>query len=586
MGIVTETTTTTNTSGLIINTSGLPDAQVRDQLSGLEREIARWIEDTRGPRRPSIFDRSAYMAPDNPYAQMATARRAVQNDDILSGVADVTEGLAFQGLKWESANPDDADIFNQISSDLNLDGFVRVWHREEYTYSQVIVAMWWGHKTYKVRGYNMIEEKPTKKIDPMTGNPYYIPAMDDETGRPKKPRKVKRKKSYDIAVPTQMAFLDPLRVVPMEPDIFGRDRLAWAASTAEYDRWDEVEEGNIYDPIMSQFFLGKVTGLSRDEKEDLTKLGVDPNKLMWLNPAAVFRWTLTKPDYARFPDIRLKSTFSLLDLKQQLMEADRVNLVGAANYILLVRKGTKEDPAEQEEIDNLQENFQVVAKLPVVISDHRLEIDIITPAQDFTLDTGKYDVLDRRIMSRAIGAVTVSSAGQRNESTLTVARGIARLMESRRHMMKRALEDRIAKAVVEHPYNDGKFEGEPNLAFIPRNVQLDSDSQIVQAVMALRTQKELSRETILEYFGFDQEVEAQRRENEDESGMDQIFGTTVPFNSPLNQGGNQGPNGGPMASQMSGQAGGRPQGGGQTPQSPQKQAKPRTSSGNTSTKKG
>ena len=572
----------------LVNQTGLADDVARAATSKLEREISRWMDEARGPRRPSIFDRAAYAAPDNPYAQMTTARRAVQNDDILSGVADVTEGLAFQGLKWESANADDADIFNQLSADLNLDNVVRVWHREEYTYSQVIVAIWWGRKTYKVRGYNMIEEPPEKKTDPMTGEPIFSPVIDEATGKPKKPRKVKRKKAYDIAAPTALAFLDPLRVVPLEPDIFGRDRLAWAASAAEYERWDEIEEGTVFDPVMSQFFIGKAGNLSLGEKEDLASLGVDPNKLMLLNPACVFRWTLTKPDYARFPDLRLKSTFPLLDLKQQLMEADRVNLVGAANYILLVRKGTKDDPADQSEIDNLQDNFKVVAKLPVIISDHRLEIDIITPAQDFTLDAGKYDTLDRRIMSRAIGAITVSSSGQRNESTLTVARGIGRLMESRRHMMKRALEQHIARTIVEHPYNEGKFEGEPNLSFIPRNVQLDSDSQVVQAVMALRTQKELSRETILEYIGFDQAVEAQRRENEEESGLDSIFGTSVPFNAPQNNlpGGPQGPNGGPQAPQVSGAQGGRPVGGGKPAQSPQRQAKPRTSTGNTSTKKG
>jgi hypothetical protein len=92
------------------------------------------------------------------------------------------------------------------------------------------------------------------------------------------------------------------------------------------------------------------------------------------------------------------------------MEADRVTLVGAANYILLVRQGSKEDPAKQEEIDNLKENFQVVAKLPVIVGDHRLQIDIITPDQEYTLESAKYDTIDRRIMSRCLGALTASAA--------------------------------------------------------------------------------------------------------------------------------------------------------------------------------
>lgn len=87
--------------------------------------------------------------------------------------------------------------------------------------------------------------------------------------------------------------------------------------------------------------------------------------------------------------------------------------------------------------------------------------------------------------------------------------------------------------------------------------------------MSLRTQRELSRESTLEFFGFDQEVEAQRRLNEEESGMDNIFGSQVPFSSP----------------QMDGAQGGRPFGGGQSPQSVQGNVKPKTSTNAPSTKK-
>lgn len=570
-------------TGTIVNASGLPDAVLRREMGRIGREIARWMDDLRAPVRPGILDRSAYVTPDNPYALMAAARAAVRNDDVVGGVVDVTEGLAFQGIKWESPNPDDADIFNQIARDLNLDDFGRTWHREEYIHSQVIVGMWWGYKTYRVRGYSVTEVPPEKTTDPMTGATVYKPVIDDATGKPQKPRKLKRKKAYDVFVPTALTFLDQMRVVPLEPDVFGRDRLAWQAADDELKAWSLISEGEYSDPLMEQFFVGKLDPgtLTREQRDSLTSMGINVYRLLLLNPRNVFRWTLTRPNYQQFPDLRLQGVFPLLDLKQQLIEADRVALVGAANYILLVKKGTKDDPADQEEVDNLQENFKVVAKLPVIISDHRLEIQIITPAQDFTLDPSKYDTLDRRIMSRCLGAVSIASSGQRNESTLTIARGIARLLESRRLMMKRALERYVARAIVDHPYNEGKFEDEPNLAFTPRNVQLDSDSQVIQAVMALRTQKELSRETILEYFGFDQDVEAQRREHEEESGLDSVFQTSVPFDSPLNQA----PNGTPLAPQSSGAEGGRPPGGGETPESPQRKAKPRTPAGNPSTSK-
>lgn len=556
-----------------MNASGVADKVVAGTVEQVGRELSRWVESQRASRQKlSMFDRSSYIAPDNPYGQMEIARRAVENDDIVGGVADVTESLAFQGLHWESENPDDADVFNQISRDMDLDRLVRTWWREEFTYSQVVMGIWWGQKEYTVRGFAPPIEQPLVKIpgDPLAGTAdTFEEPRDPDTLRPLKPKRgPKRKKKYDVWCPVGLTFMDPQRVVPIGSGMFQQDRLAWQATNDEINAFERVLDGTRFDPIMEKFFLARYQP-SPDEARGLEAMGIDTHRLIELDPENVFRHTVTNPDYRRFPDVRLKGVFPLLDLKTQLMEADRVMLVGAANYILLIKKGETDDPALPEELNNLSENFQVLAKLPVIISDHRLNIEIITPAQDSVLQTEKYDILDKRILNRALGSLTVTSSGQRNESTLTVARGVARLLESRRLMMKRELEKRIARATVEHDRNIGKFEDEPNLAFVPRNVQLDSDAQVVQAVMALRTQRELSRESILEFFGFDQEVEAQRRLNEEESGMDAIFGSMVPFSSP----------------QMDGQQGGRPVGGGQSPQSVQGQVKPKTSTNAPSTAK-
>lgn len=558
-----------------VNLSGLDDTLVAGKMREVASQISSWVADTRGTQgRSSLFDRSAYQAPDNPYNQMKIARAAMANDDVVSGAAEVTEGLIFQGIKWESETPDDADIFNQISKTLDLDSYVRQAYRELFTNSQVVTASWWGWKTYKVRGRSNPDELPLEKIeDPTTGVVTYEEPRDEKTFRPKKrPKGVKRKKEYRVWAPVALTVLDSTKVVPVGNLMWGQERLAWQASKAEMDAFDAGT-----DVTMESLFLGRYTVPERSpEEKELQDLGIDTKRLLELNPMYVWRHCVTKANYQRFPEIRLKSVFKLLDLKQQLMEADRVSLIGAANYILLVKKGTKEDPAYPEEIQNLRENFDVVAKLPVIISDHRLEIEIIVPSQDYTLDKEKYDLLDARILSRLLGATSISSSGQRNENSLTVARGIARQLETKRHMLKRSLEHRVASAVCDHPFNqkpDGKalFEDEPNLAFTPRNVQLDNDSQIVQAVMALRTQKELSRETTLEYFGFDQAVEAQRREFEEESGLDEVFGTQVPFDSPLN--GNAGGTPPPPPASVSGAQGGRPSGGGQ----PKKNAtKPKT----------
>lgn len=530
-----------------INATGVESYDLDTKVDRVGREIANWLNQTR--QRPDFYNRVAYVIPDNPYSQMRTARTAVENDDIVGGVCDVTEGLIFQGLKWESQDAEASDIFNQWAADVNLDELARQWHREEFIHAQAVIGLWWGRKTYTLR-------------------------LKTEKGK-------KSKKQFDLQVPLAWTFLDPAKVVPLKPGPFGQDRLAWQATREEF-AIASASRNNVYgDAVLREFTTGPVALTDLAEKEYLESIGVDTRYLLGLNPANVFRITRTKMSYERFPSIRLKSVFPLLDLKQQLLEADRVSLVGAANFILLVRQGSDTQPAQQEEIDNLKENFRVVAKLPVVVGDHRLQIDIITPNQEYVLDSGKYDTLDRRIINRTLGALNVSSSGQRNESTLTIARGVGRLLENRRHMFKRAIESHVAKAIVEHPLNASYFDHEPNLAFTPRNVQLDNDSEITAAVVQLRTMNELSRESVLEYFGFDQAVEALRREFEADE-YDDIFKTQVPFTA-SGQNPNQDPQN-PVPPQVTGAQGGRPKGGGDSPQSPQGQAGARTASGNKSTK--
>jgi hypothetical protein len=531
-----------------VNASGQEVNVVQSAVDRVGREIARWVQTTRGADRPSLFNRAAYRHPSSPYAQMETARSAVENDDVISGACDVTEALTFQGVKWEAEDATTADIFNQISRDLNLDEFVRMWHREDFTYSQAVVGVWWGARDY-------------------------TPRTRTQTGKRSKARK-------RVACPIALTLLDPRKVVPLKPGMFGQDRLAWHVTDEEYATAIASYDDAFGDEVLREFTVGPIRITDKAEINELDAMGIDHRRLLLLNPASVFRITRTKASYDRFAAVRLKSTFQLLDLKLQLMEADRVSLVGAANFILLVRQGSKDEPATQEEIDNLKDNFKVVAKLPVVVGDHRLTIDIITPDQDHTLESSKYDTLDRRLIARALGAIGTGGSSERRETGISPARGVARQLEGRRHMMKRALEEQLARRIIDHPANDGIFENEPNLVFTPRNVQLDSDAEIARSILTLRSTRDLSRESTLEYFGFDQAVEALRREFEEEV-YDDIFKTQVPFSSP--DMGGDGDEGEGEASQVSGARGGRPAGGGESPQSPQGQSGRRTSRGTRST---
>lgn len=499
----------------VMNASGLPtDVVLRDARTmpnpyitegASIREIAstmsRWVDNARAATgRTTMFDRGAYTPPDNPYDEMRASRTAVRYDSVVSGVAEITEGYAFQGIKWEGQDPDEADVFNQLAIEQNLDGVIRSMWREEFTYGQFICAKMWGWREFTVRG-------------------------ETENGN-------KRKRGFRVWAPLALRILDACKVVPVGVGPLGGETLTWSATPGEVGYFDSVRDkaasGVILDPLMLAFFRGRYDPWE-EERAYLGALGVDVNNLLMMDPAWVFRHTLTKPDYQPFPDIRMKSVFRLLDLKNQLMASDRAMLVGAANYILLIKKGEKDNTAKQEELEALKSNFNFIAKLPVIISDHRLSIEIIAPKTDLTLNGDKYDVLDQRILGRLLGTLTVSSGQSvRSSDMQTTALSVARVMENRRHMMRRTLEREIARAVVRHPKNAGTFKTEPNLVFTPRNIALSMDQGYIQALMALRTQREISRETTLEFFGLDESVEAQRVDLEREI-YDDRFQSILPF---------------------------------------------------------
>lgn len=528
----------------VINHSGLPDTLISgdESMREIAGKLSRWIDNARSAStRTNLFDRGAYVPPDNVYDEMLAARKAVVNDDMVAGVHEITESFALQGVKWEGPSPDEADVFNQINQNINLDNVIRSMWKEVYTYSQFVAATIWDYRTFKVRGRTKDGHK--------------------------------RKKEYTVYCPVKVAILDSTKVVPIAHGPLGTPLLAWCSTNQEVENWLRAKRGERVDPLMEQFFVGTYEP-DPAEKAELTKLGVDVNNLLVLNPGMVWRHTTTKADYERFAPVRMKSIFKLLDLKQQLINADRAMLIGAANYILVVRKGTDDLPAKEPELKNLKENFKFIAKMPVIISDHRLEVEIVAPKQDFTLQGDRYDLIDQRILMRLLGTLSLGSKGQRNETNVTLSRAVGRNMESRRHMIRRDLEEHLARSVYNHPRNIGVFdEGEePNLVFVPRNIALEIDAAFIQAMMGLRQQQEISRETILEYFGLDQEAEAQRRVMEEEQ-YDDIFKTIVPFASPDAQ---------PGTPDQTGRQGGRPAGGGESSRDPKK-ATNRTSQGNTST---
>lgn len=469
--------------------------------------------------RPSydLFQRHRYTSTDNVFRSIELCSAAVENDDVLSGLCDVSEGIAIQKMKFEMHDEDQQDVWNQIARDLDLDSRLREIWRELFKVSQVYIAVEWDYRNYTVR----TKPSPKERRSLLGGK---------GPGRGNR----NRKKEFRIFCPTGLSVLDPKKVVPVGNLMFGRERFAYIADRGEEAGIAAAVSGEIVDDMVMRLIERKYVP-SEGEKKQLAEMGVAPERLWLFKPNAVFRHCMTKSQYERFSVPRLKSILPLIDMKQHLREADRAALVGNTNFIVVIRKGTDKLPAKAKELESLHEQARVIARVPVIIGDHRLSVDIVAPPLDNTLDESRYNTIDARLVFRALGSFAPASGGggslgggssQVKEVSLVVSRGF----ENRRHQIGRAFERALFRITVE--VNDELTES-PSLVFSPRRISLDVNQDIMNAVLKLRDRGELSRGTALEELDYDQEVEAIRRVREEEE-FDDIFLTHVPFDSPDN----------------------------------------------------
>lgn len=553
--------TSTRPSISYVNESGLPDDVVERHFrrgSGM-REVAsvieKWSQSLSGAtsnQTLDVFNRTRGMDKHRHiHAIMARTAWAVENDDVLSTLSDVIEGLMWQKCRFELIESDEQQVWNKWAKDVNLDAFLRQAGREEFKVSQFYVGMWWERKVYSVdedviedqikkfeaeRKKKEYEQKVEDREAYIAANsgmegyvePPQIPELTEEKpGRGNR----KRKKKFPVTMPTQLTIFDPTKIMPVGTLMFGRERFAYIASAGEGDAFDQVLNGDAVDETVLQLVERKYTPTEQD-RVACAELGVDHDRLYLLRKDAIFRHTVTKAEYERYAPVRLKTILPIIEMKEHLRASDRSSLIGNTNFIVVIKKGTDKLPAKPAEIQNLQDQARVIARLPVLVGDHRLSVEIISPPIDNTLQDSRWQVLDARLVFAALktfSPVTQGGAGGGGTGVKEMSQIVANGLMSRRHMILRSLEKHIFEQVMEK--NEGTLEEFPSLVFSPKRITLDFNNDIVAAVLKLRDRGDISRETALEELDYDQDVEVLRRGRE--RGLyDDVFQSQTPHSSP------------------------------------------------------
>jgi hypothetical protein len=479
----------------VVNATGLPDSIFGDMALQAQRALDTW----RSPRdrNPlSMFTRGSFSQPKTIVNAVLAARNA-QKDDVVSTALELVEGVSLETISWESADADLAATWNASAAEADLDWFVRAALRELNTIGRVTVATWWGTTTTRPAG----------------------------TG----PSGSRAKRRVSKVMPQRLVILPAEKVVRLS-SFWGVDRLLWLATE---DEAAALDAGG--DPTMDRLIAGRYTPANTTELEKITEQDGDPENVFLLDSTSVWQYRLPELD----DEITTPMTRVLpwLEIKARLLDADRASLIGAANFVLVFKIGTDLAPAQQAEIDAYKEGMTKIAKMPFIVGDHRLEVEILTPDTAAVLNSDKHATVNHRIAAAVLGLPDEAMLPGRGQLDPEVA---ARLMvarlKSRRRMLQRALERNLARvgAVLN---GDTALENVPSLAFTPRDVPIVGVTAALAAVLQARQRRDLSRQSYLETLGYDQDVEAQRFKHEQESGLDDTFQTHEPFDSP-NAGGN------------------------------------------------
>jgi hypothetical protein len=122
-------------------------------------------------------------------------------------------------------------------------------------------------------------------------------------------------------------------------------------------------------------FIEEVSIKDITAEGDLFQTG---QKVYRLNPTMCKRTTMGKGAWS-YPRPLLTRNFPLLEAKRLLNVMDFALLQGGTNYIVVAKKGSDQIPALPEEIANLREVVKRASHSGVLIGDHRVSLEVITP---------------------------------------------------------------------------------------------------------------------------------------------------------------------------------------------------------------
>jgi hypothetical protein len=508
------------------NQTGLPDEEIEaaartyiDEHSayGLRRDMPFELFDGGGG---SMMAKQEFRTPGDIPDEIRLARHLAERDDDVAAVIGEMIGLAFSdGVKARHGDEKTQALFASINNSGDIEGALANMYREWLIAAQVSTTQLYTREEviYELSG----SDKPL---------------------------------SASMAAP-RLGVLPSENIRVLGNDVLGTAQLAYDPDNEKLRRWLEAyfdpktsaaqkAELGRRDRVAAAMFVGRIVVDPFEEEQLPTKDGT--GVLYLLNPRIVQRSTMPKGAW-RSPRPMMTRNFPLLEAKRLLNVMDFALLQGGSNFIVVAKKGTDQRPAKGREIQNLREVVRRASKVGVIVGDHRLSFEIVTPKLDELLNPGKRRLLGRK-MAMSLMRVAERADDSGAEGMEAETEIFARVLTWDRGRMVKHVERNVYVEMVKR--NPKLLKGPARLWLL--KLILQGTQYFNDMVLKLRDRGDISRRTTVEAAGFDYEAERAERERELANGDDEILiPGVVPHTSPEQPG--QG--GGPQD-----QGGGRPPG--------------------------
>jgi hypothetical protein len=452
----------------------------------------------------SLMAKTEFRTPGSVADEIRLARHLAERDDDVAAVMGEMIGLALsEGMEVQHADEKTQAVFEAINEEVGMEGVFAEMYREWLIASQVNTAMLFSRTSID---YEMSDAARTL--------------------------------TASMAVP-RVGVLASENIRVVGNDTFGTALLAYEPDSERLRRWlleyfdpgttpaRKAEMGR-KDRVAANLYVGVMEIDPYDIDQPATTNGL----IYLLNPKIVQRTTMPKGQW-RYPRPLLTRNFPLLEAKRLLNIMDFALLQGGSNYIVVAKKGSDQRPAKPQEIANLRQVIRRSTTAGVIVGDHRLNFEIITPKLDELLNAEKRKLVGRKLAMAMMRVAEHATEGGGTEAMSAEVEMYGRVVSWDRKAIQHHIKRYIYREAVAR---NGSVLKSPASIWFPKII-LQGSQYFTDFVLKLRDRGDIPRKAAVQAAGFDYEAGLQQRKRELAAGDDKILiPGTVPHTSPQQPG--------------------------------------------------